>query len=195
MRVCAVWALYAFTYIHACRMEGEVCNGIAYFRVSRLNNSNEKDSSLFTKCFGRLNTFKFPNIDEHNVKNQSEGKYIRSIGSTAIVKSVDGRCSAHSLGPIDAYAVEIGPLEEAIVDLAIRANASGITPTFIEPTKVLFKRAELIAKKSMTLFKDAVFPLSNFAHLMKLRIPQLVKESYSIASSVKIEVEFKNNDS
>lgn len=166
-------------------MYGEICNGIGYFESSK--------AESFTGCIGKRVAIKnFPDIPSPPPTVVSS-KYIRSIGSTGLFSN-GKTSSAHSLGPVDAYAVEVGPLEEAIVELGLRIGENGWKPTLVRPMELLLKRTELVAEKSVSLLSNALFPLPEFIYKLKSRIPQLVKESYNIASSFRIEIEIKKNE-
>lgn len=183
-------------------LQGEICNGVAYIEWARL--SRPLPDSLFSICLGRRRKFlleNFPSVPEtSNSPIGEEVKFIRSLGSTAVFLSPpDGHgrrsASAHSLGVFDSYATPVGPVEETVVDLAIRVQLQGVERTIFEPATALFSRASQIAKRSISMLSSAVFPVSKFANQMVQRVPELVRESYVTASSFRIEVDFKDEES
>ena len=186
---------------------GEICDGISYIEWKRLMSSHPLSEGPLIQCIGRHRLFKLvsPEFDQIFTNPQSEdsaqvtAKYIRSLGSTAIFVSqpdAHGRqaARAQTLGPWERKAVEVGPLEESLVELLERTNKEGYEKTLIEPAEVLGRRSWQIAARSADIFRSAVVPVTDFISKMRQRVPELVKESYNIATSIKIEVKFEDID-
>ena len=184
-------------------VKGELCNGIAYIDWKKM--TSDRPELPLMRCLGRhrkfaLNNFEFSNISQQP-KNSDlvTAKYVRSIGSTAILLSAPdqyGRqiARAQTVGPWDHRGVQVGPAEEGMVDLMERLYTEGAGKAFLEPTKSLFERAILISQRSGEILKAAVLPVPEFIRKMRIRVPQLARETYAIATSIKIEVKFEDID-
>jgi len=51
----------------------------------------------------------------------------------------------------------------------------------------------LVARRSVSMFINGVMPISNFIEKMKSRVPELVRETYDLASSVRIEIKIEDH--
>jgi len=186
------------------KMEGELCNGIAYIDWGKLHASRVSltDSPL-TRCIGRYHKFNQPETlwDEQsgNDSSSSSSKYVRTFGSTAILylpKDSYGRrrAVARSVGPIEnGSASEIGPIEESIVEWSLKYEKDGWDKTVVEPWRMLIERSGLVARRSVSMFINGVMPVSTFIEKMKSRVPELVRETYDLASSVRIEIKIEDH--
>lgn len=185
------------------KIHGELCNGIAYIDWEKLHSSNTTDSPL-TRCLGRYHEFVQPasllDPEEVGVKRESaSSKYVRAFGSTAILylpRDSFGhqRAVARSVGPLqNGTATEIGPIEESVVDWVSKVEKEGIESTVIEPVKILLERSKIVAKRSVSMFINSVVPFGGFVDKMRLRVPQLVKETYDLASSIRIEIKIEEH--
>ncbi len=185
------------------KIHGELCNGIAYIDWEKLHSTKMTDSPL-TRCIGRYHKFVQPAniLDQEDVvvkKETSSSKYVRAFGSTAILylpKNSLGqqRAVARSVGPIEnGSASEIGPIEESVIDWVSRVESEGIESTMIEPWKLLMERSGMVAKRSVSMFMNSVSPFGGFVDKMKSRVPQLVKESYDLATSIRIEIKIEEH--
>lgn len=186
-------------------IEGELCNGIAYIDWGKLHSGRVSLSdSPLTRCIGRYHKFtqpetiwdKEPPPESHD---SSSSKYVRTLGSTAILympRDSYGRrvAVARSVGPIhNGSAVEIGPIEESIVDWSLRWEKDGFDKTVIEPWRILMERSGMVAKRSVSMFMNGVVPVSDFAKKMKSRVPELVRETYELATSVRVEIKIEEH--
>lgn len=185
-------------------LTGEICNGIAYIDWKRLHSTRPTLDGPLMQCIGRHRSFEVRNISPPEPSSTTsadevESKYVRSFGSTAILLSppdTSGRQSARAqtLGPWEGKAVQVGPFEERIVEFINRTKSQGIQKTMVEPAQVLGERSWLVATRSAEMFASAVVPLRNFISKMQSRVPELARETYAIATSIKIEVEFDDVD-
>ena len=190
-------------------VSGEICDGIAYIEWKRMLSAKPYSEGPLMQCIGRHRQFKVSSLGpelagifSNSQPDQSDeilAKYVRSVGSTAIFLSAPdshGRqiARAQSLGPWERKAVEVGPIEEGLVDFIQKTKSQGIEKTMIEPAEILGKRSLLVASRSADLFKSAVVPIKEFLTKMRHRVPELAKESYNLASSIRIEVKFEDID-
>ena len=182
---------------------GEMCDGIAYIEWRRM--MSQRPELPLMRCLGRHRTFALKNFDFSQVSESATGsedvaaKYVRSIGSTAILVSPPdqyGRqtARAQTVGPWDHRGVQVGPGEEGIVDFIGRLKTDGTHKVLVEPATSLFERAILISKRSGEILKEAVLPVPEFIRKMRKRVPELVHETYDLATSIKIEVKFEDID-
>jgi len=176
-------------------VSGEVCNGIAYIDWGLLHERNVtgKNSPL-RRCFGSYRQIeKLPtqiDLQASVPSNDARTRYVRAIGSTAIFYSpVDKRAFARSLGPIDTGgASEVGIVEEALLEWSIRVRDEGAEKVICDPTKELLDRTIAIAQRSVSMAIVGVNPIGLFFSKMKERIPELVRETYAIATSIRVEI-------
>jgi len=206
-----VWlCLLSKIFCPSMSIEGELCNGVAYIDWAKLHgrgNLSITDSPM-TRCFGRYSKFIQPqsvvDLVAEETKSQvsdSSSKYVRTIGSTAILylpprDSVGRRRAvARAVGPVqnDGGASEIGPVEEALVDWSLRYQKDGFEKTVLDPWRALMERSVMVAKRSGTMFISGVFPVHNFVSKMISRVPQLVRETCDLASSVRIEIKIEDH--
>jgi hypothetical protein len=186
------------------RIEGELCNGVAYIDWSKLHSTTTGsgfNESPIRKCFGQYRKFNQPLATAvpptDSTASDASTKYVRAIGSTAILYSpVDSfgnrRAVAKALGPFDTGASEVGPIEEAVLEWSIKLNNEGAQTVIVEPTKQLFDRSWLVARRSFSIFSNSINPISTFISKMRERVPELVKETYEIATSIKIEIKIED---
>ena len=179
---------------------GEICNGIAYIDWKQLHAPSA--SSAITRCIGRRHTFTLHRYQDDPSTSSGDvgGKYVRSVGSTAVLYTAPdaygrriGR--AQTLGPWAARGVEVGPLEEKLVDLAGRVDHDGYQAVLVEPLHVLKERTIAVADRSGDLLKEAIFPFHEFIRKLRNRVPQLATESYDLATSIRIEIKIEDGDS
>ena len=186
------------------KIQGELCNGIAYIDWNKLHASRVSltDSPL-TRCIGRYHRFVQPETvwetPETADNSASSSKFVRTFGSTAILylpQDTFGRqrAVARSVGPIqNGSASEIGPIEESLVDWSLRCEKDGFEKTVLDPWRLLIERSGMVAKRSVSLFINGVMPVSNFIEKMKSRVPELVKETYALATSVRVEIKIEDH--
>jgi hypothetical protein len=105
------------------------------------------------------------------------------------------KAAAQTVGPLDLKGVEVGPVEESIVDLAQRLEEHGFRKVLIEPASLLMNRAFLVSQRSFEMLKSSILPIPQFMNRMQRRIPELVRDSYDIASSIRIEIKIEDFDS
>lgn len=190
-------------------VSGEICDGIAYIEWKRMLSPKPCTEGPLMQCIGRHRQFKVSSLGpefagifsnpQPDHANEILAKYVRSVGSTAIFFSSPdshGRqiARAQSLGPWERKAVEVGPIEEGMVDFIQKTKSQGIEKTMIEPAEILGKRSWLVASRSADLFKSAIVPIREFLTKMRHRVPELAKESYNLASSIRIDVKFEDID-
>lgn len=188
-------------------IHGELCSGIAYIDWEKLHSTPARatDSPL-TRCIGRYHQFVQPAslLDPEEVRTEAaperaSSKYVRAFGSTAILylpRDSFGRerAVARSVGPLqNGSASEIGPIEESVVDWMSKVEKEGIESTVVEPMKILLERSGMVAKRSVSMFINSIFPFSGFVDKMKVRVPELVKETYDLASSIRIEIKIEDH--
>lgn len=183
---------------------GEICNGLAYIDWEHLASAslNRTVETNILRCFGRHKRFAVDNHppDFDNSTSPSlphvETKYVRAFGSTAVFFAQPDslgrrKAVARTLGPFDIKGVQVGPLEESIVDLADRVNKEGYKHVFMDPLSLLLTRANHIGRRSFDMFRSAVFPVPQFISKMQTRIPELVRNTYDIATSIRIEIKIE----
>lgn len=191
-------------------VSGEICDGIAYIDWAGLHAMRPGSEGPLMQCLGRHRRFEVQSFSEQEIgkmfasperedHKEVVAKYVRSIGSTAVLLSppdMHGRqvARAQSLGPWERAGVEVGPLEERVVELIKRTKSEGIEKTMIEPAQLLGERSWHVATRSAELLKSAVLPAKVFMKKMTERVPELVRESYALATSIRIEIKFEDID-
>lgn len=175
---------------------GETCDGIAYLAWDQLGSGNKRlKTSPMVQCFGRFRKFTFPSEMEmlSSDVGKVSAKYVRSVGSTAVFFSTDKSGNrialAQSIGPFDARGVEVGPVEENLVDWSIKLKNDGFEKVIVNPIKSLFERTILVTSRTFSMVQSALVPVGPFAKKLAQRIPQVATEAYDIARSIRIEIE------
>jgi hypothetical protein len=192
-------------------VSGELCNGIAYIDWARLHSSRPGSDGPLMQCIGKHRLFEVRSFSQSDINqtfasddggkqvHEVTAKYVRSFGSTAVLLSPPdstGRqtARAQTLGPWERKAVEVGPFEERILEFIKKTRSEGIEKTMVEPAQLLGRRSWLVASRSADMFTSAVVPVREFLSKMRTRVPELVRESYAIATSIKIEIKFDDMD-
>ena len=180
---------------------GELCHGIAYINWEHISNGSSPSEKQYIRCVGKHQKFALDHFNfDHSLRlPQAKTKYVRAIGSTAVLLSppdVLGRrkAVAHSLGPLVLEGVQVGSVEESLVDLACRVQEEGARNVLLDPACLLFKRAALVGERSLEILKSSLLPLPQFITKMRNRIPELVQHTYDIASSIRIEIKIEEID-
>jgi hypothetical protein len=182
---------------------GEICDGIAYIDWAGLHALRPGSEGPLMQCIGRHRRFEVKNFTSPDIfgpteRQQVSSKYIRSFGSTAILLSPPddyGRqtARAQTLGPWENRGVEVGPIETKFVELLKRTRSEGIEKTMLEPAQLLGQRSWMVASRSADMFRAAVVPVRDFLVKMRNRVPELVEETYHLATSIKIEIKFDDD--
>jgi hypothetical protein len=180
-------------------VKGEICNGIAYIDWKAMRTPSV-DSSVM-RCIGRYHKFElsghsFSEFPPSSGDETVHERFVRSVGSTAIMFSEPddrgrriGR--AQAIGPLSSSAVEAGPIEEKLIEFAFRLEKDGVNRTLLSPVRLLAERSMTVAKRSLIMLKNSIFPVSDFANKMKSRVPEVARESYDIATSIRIEIKIE----
>jgi len=183
-------------------MNAQLCSGIAYIDWDLLTAPHRTVDKNIMRCVGRYRRFSLEKLDLDNSfpPPQVKTKYVRAVGSTAILFSPPDamgrrKAAAQTVGPLDLKGVEVGPVEESIVDLAQRLEEHGFRKVLIEPASLLMNRAFLVSQRSFEMLKSSILPIPQFMNRMQRRIPELVRDSYDIASSIRIEIKIEDFDS
>jgi hypothetical protein len=182
---------------------GELCNGVAYINWAEMTRPAVVHSDVM-RCIGRYQRFELSNHSSKDFLGATQdqavsSQFVRSLGSTAIIYSdPDARGRrvgrAQALDPWSGSGVEVGPGEESLIRLYDRIQNQGYQKVLLDPMHELFERTILVAKRSASMFKSSIMPVTGFLNKMTDRVPELVDRSYDIATSIRIEIKIEEEE-